>query len=81
MMLMWYYIMNHDYSDWSYADIDDTISELGDTIEEQVRLLRECRYALEDLIDKKKGIEGLVCGSNTLGNLKAEFFHYRRIVE
>ena len=53
--------------------------QAGDSviINEQSQLLRECRYALDDLIKKKKGIESLLCGSTTLGNLKAQLYKYR----
>jgi len=39
---------------------------------ENYKLLRECRLAVEDLINKKPGIEALSCGNNTIGNLKVE---------
>lgn len=45
---------------------------------EEVRLLRECRLALDELIIKKPGIEALTCGSTTLGNLRAELHQYRK---
>lgn len=40
--------------------------------DEEVALLRECRLALDELIRQKPGIEALMCGSTTLGNLRAE---------
>lgn len=40
--------------------------------------LRECRAALDDLIQKKPGIEALFCGTNTIGNLRAELGKYKR---
>lgn len=43
----------------------------------EAKLLRECAAALEDLIKKKPGIEALVCGSTTLGNLRVELREYR----
>lgn len=58
--------------------IDDAISS-GDGIlmEEQAKLLRECRTALDDLLNKKPTLAGLVCGSTTLGNLRASLYDYR----
>lgn len=51
----------------------------GDSIlmNEQAKLLRECRAMLDELIEKKVGIESLVCGSTTIGNLRAELHKYR----
>lgn len=58
--------------------IDDAISS-GDGIlmEEQAKLLRECRTALDDLLNKKPTLATLVCGYTTLGNLRAMLFDYR----
>lgn len=39
---------------------------------ELMQYVRECRHMLDDLIAKKQGIESLVCGSSTIGNLRAE---------
>jgi hypothetical protein len=44
---------------------------------EQAALLRECRAALDDLIRQKPTMAGLLCGSTTLGNLRAELHAYR----
>lgn len=44
---------------------------------EQAALLRECRAALDALILQKPTLAGLLCGSTTLGNLKAELGAYR----
>jgi len=49
----------------------------GVLMSEQAALLRECRSALDDLIKKKPGIEALICGSTTLGNLRASLYDYR----
>ena len=49
----------------------------GVLMAEQAMLLRECRSALDDLIKKKPGIEALLCGSTTLGNLRASLYDYR----
>ena len=48
------------------------------TYEEQAALLRECRFALDELLKKKPSMAGLLCGSTTLGNLKVELYDYRR---
>ena len=39
--------------------------------------LRECRFALDELISQRPGIAALRCGSTTLGNLRAELAMYR----
>ena len=44
---------------------------------EQAALLRECRAALDSLISQKPTLAGLVCGSTTLGNLRASMYNYR----
>ena len=51
----------------------------GDSVllNEQAALLRECRAALDSLIKQKPTLAGLLCGSTTLGNLKAELHAYR----
>ena len=51
----------------------------GDAVlmNEQASLLRECRAALDSLIAQKPTLAGLLCGSTTLGNLKAELHAYR----
>lgn len=41
-------------------------------------LLRECRFALDELIKKRPGIEGLLCGCTTIGNLRAKLFDFRQ---
>jgi hypothetical protein len=58
--------------------MDDAI-EAGDgvLIDEQAALLRECRAALDDLLKKKPMMAALVCGSTTLGNLRASLYEYR----
>ena len=49
----------------------------GVLLNEQAALLRECRLALDDLLRKKPMMAGLLCGSTTLGNLRAELYAYR----
>ena len=58
--------------------MDDAIAA-GDSVlmNEQAALLRECRAALDSLIAQKPRLAGLLCGSTTLGNLKAELGAYR----
>ena len=46
-------------------------------LNEQAALLRECRAALDSLIKQKPTLAGLLCGSTTLGNLKAELHAHR----
>lgn len=46
-------------------------------LNEQAALLRECRTALDALLDKKPMLSALVCGSTTLGNLRASLYEYR----
>ena len=48
-----------------------------DTINAQAVLLRECRAAIDSLIAQKPGLTGLVCGSTTLGNLRASLYDFR----
>jgi len=49
----------------------------GVLMTEQADLLRECRSALDSLIQKKPQLAGLLCGTTTLGNLKASLYAYR----
>ena len=49
----------------------------GVLLNEQAALLRECRLALDDLLRQKPMMACLLCGSNTLGNLRAELYAYR----
>lgn len=58
--------------------IDDAIAA-GDgvLIAEQAALLRECRRAIDDLLNKKPMMAALICGSTTLGNLRASLHDYR----
>ena len=51
----------------------------GDAVlmNEQAALLRECRFALDCLLEKKPILAALVCGSTTLGNLRASLHDYR----
>ena len=58
--------------------MDDAI-EAGDNVlmNEQAALLRECRAALDDLLKKKPLMAAMLCGSTTLGNLRASLYEYR----
>ena len=58
--------------------MDDAVAA-GDAVlmNEQAALLRECRAALDSLIAQKPALAGLLCGSTTLGNLKAELSAFR----
>ncbi len=58
--------------------MDDAVAA-GDSVllNEQAALLRECRTALDSLIAQKPTLAGLLCGSTTLGNLRAELGAYR----
>ena len=49
----------------------------GVLMNEQAALLRECRFALDSLIQKKPQLAGMLCGSTTLGNLRAFLYDYR----
>ena len=53
----------------------------GDSVllNEQAALLRECRLALDDLLRQKPMMSGLLCGSTTLGNLRAELYVRRTV--
>lgn len=53
--------------------------EAGDNvlIYEQAALLRECRLALDCLLKDKPMLAAKVCGSTTLGNLRASLYDYR----
>jgi hypothetical protein len=58
--------------------MDDAVAA-GDSVllNEQAALLRECRFALDEMIKKKPMITGLLCGSTTLGNLRAYLYDHR----
>ncbi len=51
----------------------------GDAVllNEQAALLRECRLALDVLLQKKPMLAGMKCGSTTLGNLRASLYEHR----
>lgn len=49
----------------------------GVLMAEQAYLLRECRAAIDSLIAQKPTLAGVLCGSTTLGNLKASLYDYR----
>lgn len=58
--------------------MDDAIAAADSVLmNEQAALLRECRLAIDVLLQKKPGLAGLICGSTTLGNLRAELYAYR----
>jgi hypothetical protein len=58
--------------------MDDAVAAVdGVLMNEQAALLRECRAALDSLIELKPALAGLHCGSTTLGNLKASLYEYR----
>jgi hypothetical protein len=58
--------------------MDDAVAAgNGVLIEEQAALLRECRFALDDLLKKKPMMAAMICGSTTLGNLRASLYDYR----
>jgi hypothetical protein len=63
------------------AAVDNTLHHAidywQDKASEQAALLRECRAALDSLIEKKPELAALLCGSTTLGNLKASLHDYR----
>ena len=63
------------------AAVDNTlhhaIDHWQDRASEQAVLLRECRFAIDTLIEKKPALAMLLCGSTTLGNLKASLHDYR----
>ena len=61
----------------------DTISTLPPElcpplVDEQAALLRECRLALDDLIARRPMNAAMVCGSTSLGNLRASLYKYRQ---
>jgi hypothetical protein len=47
------------------------------TDDEKTALLRECRAALDDLLADKPLLAAKLCGTNTLGNLRAMLYAYR----
>lgn len=53
--------------------------QAGDSVllNEQAALLRECRLALDDLLRQRPMMTALVCGTDTLGNLRASLYDYR----
>lgn len=58
--------------------MDDAIT-VGNSVllNEQAQLLRECRTALDALLEKRPLLGAVLCGSTTLGNLRAELYAYR----
>lgn len=63
----------------TYIPTMDDAVEAGDNVlmNEQAALLRECRRALDDLLAKKPMMAGMLCGSTTLGNLRASLYEFR----
>ena len=63
------------------AAVDNTlhyaIDHWQDKASEQAAMLRECRAALDSLIEKKPALAMLLCGSTTLGNLKASLHDFK----
>ena len=60
------------------TEMDEAMAA-GDAVlmNEQAALLRECRHALDGLLKQRPMMAALVCGSTTLGNLRAELYKYR----
>lgn len=63
----------------TYIPTMDDAVKAGDNVlmNEQAALLRECRRALDDLLKKKPMMAAMLCGSTTLGNLRASLYEYR----
>lgn len=63
----------------TYIPTMDDAVEAGDNVlmNEQAALLRECRAALDDLLKKKPLMAAMLCGSTTLGNLRASLYEHR----
>lgn len=60
------------------TEFDQIIKDMDQCLmNEQASLLRECRSAFDDLLRKKPMLAGLVCGSTTLGNLRAMLHEFR----
>ena len=65
-------------SDTYIPSMDEAVAAGNSVLmNEQAALLRECRAALDSLIAQKPTLAGLICGSTTLGNLRAELHAYR----
>lgn len=60
------------------TDMDYAVAA-GDNVlmQEQASLLRRCRMALDDLLMDKPMLAAKLCGTTTLGNLRAELYEYR----
>ena len=60
------------------TDMDYAVAA-GDNVlmQEQASLLRRCRMALDDLLRDKPMLAAKLCGTTTLGNLRAELYEYR----
>ena len=58
--------------------MDDALAA-GDAVllNEQAGLLRECRRAIDELLEKRPNLAGVRCGSTTLGNLRVLLHEYR----
>lgn len=70
--------MTNDAKQVELPTMADAIAA-GDSIllNEQSALLRECRIALDDLLRQKPALAVLLCGSTTIGNLRAELYAHR----
>ena len=60
------------------STMDDAVAA-GDSVllNEQAALLRECRFALDELLRDKPMLAAKICGSTTLSNLRASLYDYR----
>lgn len=63
----------------TYIPTMDDAMAAGDEVlmNEQAALLRECRLALDCLLRDKPMLAAKICGSTTLGNLRASLYNYR----
>jgi hypothetical protein len=63
----------------SYIPSMDEAIAAGDGVlmAEQALLLRECRRALDELLRDKPMLAAKLCGTTTLGNLRAMLYEYR----
>lgn len=62
-----------EYTDMSYA----VYAGYSVIINEQATLLRECRLAIDALLDQKPMLGAMLCGSTTLGNLRVDLHAIR----
>lgn len=59
------------------APVTEGASAAECTGEDLGALLAECRFALDDLLQKKPMFSSMVCGSTSLGNLRAMLHQFR----